>query len=269
MQRQLATHSIIELPAIPPVPMTVDGLVGVFDSNPYPSARPGVQQEDNPPHTYLIFGHSKSAGGKALNPRSAQSRNCRNLMQQLLQRLHPEHAGTWSVVYEKNGAPRLRLDGLPSAYQVSFSHSQNRCAVAVSRQSHLAVDMECCGSGRDFAALGSYLSRYHGWQLPDAGEFSFLARWTLWEACAKLTDQSVLSEYNDIFSRLQNHAAIQKLSSSGDWHILQLEIEQQAFLSLVLKYPQSPAQSFRELDVSHVQAVESPAEPLCQQVASL
>lgn len=173
-------------------------------------------------------------------------------MQQLLLRLHPGEQLAWSIAYRDTGAPCLLYEGVQSPYQLSFSHSRNHYAAALSSIAGVAVDIECCGSDRDYVALCDYL----GWKLEDDSEPGFLARWTLWEACAKISSQSVLSERISAFEPLQHSVRLNQLIQADAWHALQLPLQDRAMLCLLLQHPQRSALGFRAADLGGIQASE-------------
>lgn len=244
----------IKYSASPANPVAIDGLIEIFDVNALDSLVTRRTAGTDQPHTYLIYGHSEVVLPAAVQQRSEQSLSCRWLMLQLLQLLHPTVHHAWSISYNSTGAPRLFVDGIQSQYQLSFSHSRNHYAAALSTIAGVAVDIECCGSQRNYVALGEYL----GWKLEDVSEPGFLARWTLWEACAKISAQSVLSERISAFEQLQHSARPNQLIQADAWHALQLPLQDRAMLCLLLAHPQRSALGFRAADLVGIQASELP-----------
>lgn len=220
----------------PVMPLVIDGFIEVVNKSGDLEYTGG-----NEVRAYLLHAH----GNYSTASRASQSQSCRWLLQQLLQVLHPTDSGNWAVNYSNQGAPLLQYQGRPSRYHLSFSHSGQHFALALGQGIPLAVDIERCGSGRNFAALGSYL----GWNPDDTTEDSFLARWTLWEACAKVSSKSILSQSIEGFDQLSSQMQLQQLIQVESWYALQLKVLDHAFVSFVMHQSESPALTCQRYDL--------------------
>lgn len=189
-----------------------------------PAAQAECEFDDR---AFLIIGHSPNTKVT----RSSQSSTCRWLLMQWLQQLQAGRNDHWALSHSDNGAPVLLINGEPSDYRLSISHSANYYAVALSKNHRVAVDIEVHGSRRNYAALSDYLN----WPIQPVNEASFLARWTLWEACAKLASQSMLSKQLKGFDELSAVTQLGKLKSTRDWRVLQLQLGLHASCTFLLQ----------------------------------
>lgn len=162
-----------------------------------------------------------------------QRRACLHLLQHLLRELRPEATGSWEVAHADDGSPRLLLDKQNSGYRISFSHSINRIAIALSRNYDLAVDIECFGANRNYPAM----SQFMGWNSDGDGEPAFLSRWTLWEACAKISSRSSLSSHIHCFDEIGTNTSPGRVIRTGEWQVLSLQLADQACSTLILRDP--------------------------------
>ena len=249
-----------EVPTIVPLPMSDErlslsvsrGRIEIFRSN---KAREGLSNrqtetfEDSHANsgcaTWLLIGQARTP----MPNRRQQSLICHEMLAALLLELHPNEPylknanpeDTWALSYEPSGAPVLLQHGRPGNWRVSFSHSGDLCAVALSAGFKIAVDIERTGSRRNFAAMNEYMN----WPTEDRNEHNFLSRWTLWEACAKLSSKSVLSRKIDGFAALERRLRTGQIIQADGISALQLDIGGSIWCTLLMKNHNQVSLDFR------------------------
>ena len=198
----------------------------------------------NPPHVLRIVDIAPPEGyddpeGELPRARVAFARNlsrdvtrpyqrtaCQYLLGQLLSSISEDG---WALVNSGGGAPRLQLDGRPSPMRISVAHCGRMLAVAVARHSRVGVEIERIRPRQPVAAMARYLGWNGGNNL-----HAFLARWTMWEACAKISSGKVLANSNPGFEALNGISRLGSLVSTGRWVLFQDLVDDQAFFSVVL-----------------------------------
>lgn len=178
---------------------------------------------------FLLIGVTEDIASQ----RAGQRRTCLYLLHLLLRELRPKIPGDWEVTHADDGSPRLLLDRQDSGYKVSFSYSSNRVALALSATYDVAIDIENFGANRNYPAM----SRFMGWNAVCDSEPAFLARWTLWEACAKISSISSLSSHIPCFEEIGPNTSPGRVIRTGEWQVLSLQLAGQACSTLVLRDP--------------------------------
>lgn len=126
-------------------------------------------------------GGNRPDGWGAASRRELSSRHCRDLGRGLLP------PGCWQFGAEPSGRP-LVVDGEGApGPDVSFSHSGDWAAAAISFHGRVGIDLEVPRPGRRYLAIAeAYLSEAERRAVAAEGEAALLAFWTMREAVAKL-----------------------------------------------------------------------------------
>ena len=146
--------------------------------------------------------------------RAEQSAAAYALLEQLIDTTLPKDCGTWRILREQNGAPRLCIDDQPVTASISMAHSGPYLMAGLCINGRIGVDVERYRVRRRAAELATFL----GWAPGAADTATFLRRWTLWEASAKSLHHSVLLTRNPGFHALDGHLKAERLGTNGFWH---------------------------------------------------
>jgi len=169
---------------------------------------------------------------------------CRQLLDRLLMKTLDAGDHCWELRRANSGAPRLLVNGEASDLNVSFSHSGRWVAVSVARQLRVGLDIEATKKRRSTNDLAEFL----GWRNWGSNPVDFYYRWTLWEACVKCVEGSVLMSKNKGFNILSAKIQPGQMLTAGRWSALQDRASEEAFFSIVHKSPAGIALRLQELD---------------------
>jgi len=199
--------------------------------------------EDGPRARAMIAKvRSVPAGSKAARPA------CHRLLDHLL--VHTLDTGdhNWELRHANSGAPRLWVNGKASDLNVSLSHSGQWVAVSVARQLQVGLDIEEAEKRRNTTELAEFL----GWRDWGSNPVDFYYRWTLWEACVKCVEGSVLMSQNPGFSQLSSRTQPGQMVTAGRWSALQDRACGEAFFSIVHQSPAGASLQVQELQSSQL-----------------
>jgi phosphopantetheinyl transferase len=154
----------------------------------------------------------------------------------------------WELRRAGSGAPRLFVNGEASGLNVSLSHSGDWVAVSVARQLQVGLDIEEAGKSRNTSELAEFL----GWPAGGSDPVDFYYRWTLWEACVKCVEGSVLMSQNKGFNQLSTRIEPGQMVTAGRWSALQDRASGQAFFSIVHRNPTGGSLRLQELESSQL-----------------
>lgn len=156
-----------------------------------------------------IVAHVPGAG----RSRSAARASCRELVATLYHLDTGADARRLQICHDRAGAPLIRFGEELSSHRISLSHSGDWVAVALSNDVDVGIDVERIDRTRRTDKFGAFL----GW----SGDFSdpakFYSKWTLWEACFKALEDSVLTECSEVFEALDRPVDPGSMSASGEW----------------------------------------------------
>jgi len=181
---------------------------------------------------------SAPEGPKAARPA------CCHLLDHLVVNMLGAGNRNWELRHANSGAPRLLVNGEASDLNVSLSHSGQWVAVSVARQLRVGLDIEVMAKRRNTSELAEFL----GWRDGGSDPVNFYYRWTLWEACVKCVEGSVLMSQNTGFNQLSNRAQPGQMVTAGRWSALQDRMSGEAFFSIVHQSPTGTALRFQELE---------------------
>jgi len=185
---------------------------------------------------------SVRAGSKAARPA------CHRLLEHLLVNTLDAGDRYWELRHANSGAPRLFVNGEASDLNVSLSHSGQWAAVSIARQLQVGLDIEEAEKSRNTTELAEFL----GWWDWGGSPADFYYRWTLWEACVKCVEGSVLMSQNPGFSQLSTRAQPGQMVSAGRWSVLQDRASGEAFFSIVHQSPAGTSLRVQELESSQL-----------------
>ena len=169
---------------------------------------------------------------------------CYRLLDQLLADTLDPGNHSWELHHAGSGAPRLFVNGEASGMNLSLSHSGHWVAVSVARRLRVGVDIEATEKRRNTSELAEFLGWREGYRDP----VDFYYRWTLWEACVKCVEGSVLMNHNAGFNTLSSRAQPGRMVTAGRWSALQERAAGEAFFSIVHHSQASTTLQFHELD---------------------
>lgn len=172
---------------------------------------------------------------------------CRYLTQKILSSSFAAPADAWTLDYSASGAPRLSIEGKPSALNISMAHSSQWLAVGLSSGARIGVDVEQLRQRDDIFALAKYLD----WKDRVSDLCDFYAKWTLWEASAKCVHGSALMRRNAGFKAMAGCRG--QVRNSGLWNGLQDVFSDDVFFAIVLKCRRNRCLSHHNLDAKRVE----------------
>jgi 4'-phosphopantetheinyl transferase len=127
-----------------------------------------------------------------LRQRFLRSRSAMRVILAAYAGLQPEYI---SYHYNDNGKPGIDLAGGEQQLEFNLSHSSDLCLLAVTLDSEIGIDIECCSEGRDYLALARRFFSQPELELiehsTDAG--LFYRMWVLKEAAVKARGMRLLS----------------------------------------------------------------------------
>jgi phosphopantetheinyl transferase len=173
---------------------------------------------------------------------------CHRLLDHLLMNTLDAGDHYWELRHANSGAPRLLVNGEASDLNVSLSHSGQWVAVSVARQLQVGLDIEEAEKRRNTTELAEFL----GWRDWGSNPVDFYYRWTLWEACVKCVEGSVLMSHNPGFNQLSTRTQPGQMVTAGRWSALQDRASGEAFFSIVHQSPTGTSLQVQELEWSQL-----------------
>jgi len=204
----------------------------------------GIGPDEDGPRARAMIAKVRSPyeGLKAARPA------CHRLLDHLLASTLGAEDHYWEVRHANSGAPRLLVNGKASDLSVSLSHSGQWVAVSVARQLLVGLDIEDAEKRRNTSELAEFL----GWRDGGSNPVDFYYRWTLWEACVKCVEGSVLMSQITGFNQLSKKTQPGQMVTAGSWSALQDRASEVAFFSIVYQSPTGASLQLQELEPSQL-----------------
>jgi len=197
------------------------------------------------PKARFILARNQSIHSSHQSHRTA----CRYLLQQLLSFTSAVKKDEWKLSHSASGAPCLSSNGKPSQLDVSLTHSADWLAVGVAFEARIGVDVERFRPRGNISAMVDFL----GWKKQVHDNRDFHAKWTLWEACVKCVEGTVLMRENPGFEQLCTPAMRDRVNNSGQWSGLHGCLEEKLFYAIALESPHDADLTHRTLDVGKIE----------------
>ena len=174
---------------------------------------------------------------------------CWYLLNHLLTYTSAARVNDWKLYHADSGAPRVTNNNKPSQLNVSMAHSADWLAVGVASEAGIGVDIEYLKPRDNMLAIADFL----GWKVPIRDKRDFYTKWTLWEACAKCIEGSVLMTKNPGFEKLCDVDTPDQVGISGRWCELNGMLDEKLVYTIVLHCQNSTVLTYRILDPGKIE----------------